>query len=104
MIAAIIANAIIMFIEEDVRDSEEAIVTDNSSMWFISELVFTAIFAIECVLKLLALGCRFFCDMANVFDFFLVCAGVIGIVFNILATGVSSYSSEGRLVRVAKVF
>lgn len=44
--------------------------------------VFTAIFAVEAVLKLIAFGFSYFKTSWNVFDFCVVCASMFDIVMN----------------------
>ena len=39
--------------------------------------VFTIIFVIECIIKLIAFGCRYFKDPWNVFDFTIVAGSIV---------------------------
>jgi hypothetical protein len=100
MVIAIIANAVIMIVEEELRGSSN----EKDGIWLASDIVFAVVFTIEAALKLQVLRWKYFLEPSNIFDFVLVCLGIVGVVFNILAVGVADYSSEGRLVRVARVF
>jgi hypothetical protein len=100
MVVAILLNAVCMFIEEQYRNSDN----DKDAFWISSDFTFTLIFTIEAAMKLLDMGCNYFFDLSNVFDFCLVLSGLVGLLFELLAFGFSDYSSEGRLVRIARVF
>merc|ERR1719174_879020 len=100
MVSAILVNAVFMLVEERHRNSAN----DDDLIWVLSDLVFTSIFTIEAVMKLVDRRCMYFLDGWNCFDFCLVLSGIIGLFFELLALGFSDYSNEGRLVRIARVF
>lgn len=65
-----------------------------------SNIIFTAVFAAEAILKLAGLGIKtYFSRPGNCFDFFLVLVSILGIVFG---TGV--VTNFMRLFRIARVF
>ena len=66
----------------------------------ISEFVFLVIFAIECVLKLIAYRKVYFYENWNVFDFVIVCGSVIGLFFENFLGGVTVV----RILRIGRVF
>lgn len=64
-----------------------AIVYENSSDYYNSILdrinyFFTAVFAVECVLKLISFGTTYFQTSWNLFDFFVVSASLFDIIMN----------------------
>ena len=48
--------------------------------------VFTAIFVIELILKIIAFGNSYFKNTQNRFDFFVVCASVFDVLINLVGT------------------
>ena len=70
----------------------------------ISNYVFTSIFIIECILKLLAYGKSYFYNNWNLFDFFVVCSSIIDIILGILNQSAGSFLTVGpQLARVLRV-
>jgi len=99
---AILANAIIIVVEEEHRKENE-----SSDPWLISDLVFCAFFTIEFLMKFAARKCRYFKDSWNLFDFALVVLGCVTIVINFAAVDQleqGDVSGESRLVRISKAF
>lgn len=66
----------------------------------VSETVFLFIFAIECVLKLIAYRKVYFYENWNVFDFIIVCGSIIGSYFKNFMGGVTVV----RILRIGRVF
>jgi len=96
----IVLNAAYVAVEDGVRDSSN----EDSPWWLIAEVVFSAIFTGEFLLKLAALHCRYFHSASNVFDFVLVLLGIFGVTMSLIESSKSSLWSEARLIRMAKVF
>ena len=55
----------------------------------ICNYIFTFIFVIELVVKIIAFGGSYFKNGQNRFDFFVVCASVIDILINLIGTKAS---------------
>jgi hypothetical protein len=66
---------------------------------------FAVIFTVECILKLLALGCNYFSDNWNIFDFTIVIGTLAGIIVK-AATGISvgSIATVVRAFRIGRLF
>jgi len=68
---------------------------------------FTSVFAIECVLKLIAFGGSYFMNGWNVFDFLVVLASAVDILFDFLGAVSLSFLRTGpqlaRILRVLRV-
>lgn len=73
IIVMIVINCIYVFIEENVRS------TDNQGniIWLIIELFFVTVFTVEFLLKFVHLRMEYFKDSWNVFDFILMLLGLI---------------------------
>eukprot|EP00759_Apiculatamorpha_spiralis_P035734 PhF_6_TR36315/c0_g1_i1/m.53109/K04857/CACNA1S; voltage-dependent calcium channel L type alpha-1S len=90
---SIIGNAVILGIYHYNMDD------DTANILFIFNIVFTIIFGLEAVIKLLAFGPRmYFEDNWNKFDFFVVLATIIGQFI-----GLGSSASVVRLLRVGRL-
>jgi len=103
---AIIANTIITTIEQETR-----LGNDNSSGWLVVEIIFTLVFLVESVMKLIDEKLTYFQSAWNLFDFFLVVFGLVGCSFSIMVAGLNDRSegndvpsSEANLIRTAQVF
>ena len=77
----IIANIVVMAMEFYNMNPGYAMVCN------VLQNVFSGIFLIECVLKLLCYRLRYFWDRWNNFDFFLVLLSIGGLLLEILAHG-----------------
>eukprot|EP00928_Gymnodinium_smaydae_P023919 TRINITY_DN19542_c1_g1_i1.p1 TRINITY_DN19542_c1_g1~~TRINITY_DN19542_c1_g1_i1.p1 ORF type:complete len:1136 (+),score=198.70 TRINITY_DN19542_c1_g1_i1:54-3410(+) len=105
MASTILFNGIYVLVEENVRSIE-----DKSLGWLVVEIVFTLIFTIEMLLKLIVERHRYFMDAWNVFDAFLVTSGIFGVVIAIISNSSAdsaagtSVTEQARLIRVSKVF
>lgn len=83
--------------------------SDTSVFWLVIETFFSLIFLVEAIIKIADLECRYFRDLANSFDFFLVLLGIFGVILAVLALAEDSdpcdtSGNETRLVRFARVF
>lgn len=58
-------------------------------------LVFTSIFIIECILKMIALGHQYFLISWNNFDFSIVLASIFDIVLDVMGQDFTSFLSVG---------
>ena len=56
----------------------------------VSNYIFTLVFLVECVLKLLVYGLSYFQDQWNKFDFFVVCASLVDLGLEPLGQGVDA--------------
>ena len=66
---------------------------------------FAAVFNVECVLKLIALGKTYFKDQWNAFDFIVVCGTNFGIISSLFSTvDISSTASVIRGFRIMRIF
>jgi len=102
MAILIVLNGIYIAVEENYRNSGN----DGDLAWLVIEIIFTAIFTVECVLKFSDEGWAYFSDSWNIFDFILVVLGISGLVINTVVTGMgdTNVSNEARIVRIARVF
>jgi len=73
--------------------------------------IFTGVFIIEAILKLLAFGSSYFNSSWNVFDFCVVCASIVDIAMGMLDSSSLSFLRVGpqlarvlRVLRVSRVF
>mmetsp|Transcript_153333 Transcript_153333/g.293641 ORF Transcript_153333/g.293641 Transcript_153333/m.293641 type:complete len:729 (-) Transcript_153333:112-2298(-) len=114
MAAAVIANAILIFMEEELRTEQN----DKHIAWLVADIFFVAVFTVEFLLNFGDQKLRYFCGPGavwNIFDFVLVVMGIIGLTVNCMALdkaetssvqemSVEDVSADGRVVRVARVF
>ena len=88
-----------------------AVQYETASDGFISVLVrmnyfFTAVFILECIMKIIAYGWKYFNNGWNKFDFFVVLSSIIDIYIDQFSAATFKYeflSSAPQLVRVLKV-
>eukprot|EP00747_Dinoflagellata_sp_TGD_P099325 gnl/TRDRNA2_/TRDRNA2_167705_c1_seq1.p1 gnl/TRDRNA2_/TRDRNA2_167705_c1~~gnl/TRDRNA2_/TRDRNA2_167705_c1_seq1.p1 ORF type:complete len:342 (+),score=65.05 gnl/TRDRNA2_/TRDRNA2_167705_c1_seq1:46-1026(+) len=100
MATAIGLNCIYVAVEQGVREEG-----DNSISWLLIEIIFNVIFLVEFLMKLADAKMKFFKDLSNNFDFFLVVLGFVGIVMNSMEqASKDTGSSEARLIRLSRVF
>jgi len=99
---AILLNVIQIFVEDQVRDTDD----NDVGIWLAVEVVFILVFTAECLLKLAALRKAYFSDAWNVFDFTLLVLGYIGLSADIAAASGNSanVSSEARVFRINRIF
>ena len=70
----------------------------------VTNYIFTAIFFVEAVLKLIAYGKSYFNNSWNKFDFFVVIASLFDVVMNVLGESSFSWlSSAPQIARVMRV-
>jgi hypothetical protein len=93
-----------------------AVIYDDSSQVYNNTLdsinyFFTLVFALECILKLLAFGTSYFNNSWNVFDFFVVCSSAIDIILDQLNSVNLKFLRVGpqlarilRVLRVSRLF
>jgi voltage-dependent calcium channel R type alpha-1E len=81
-------------------------IPDNiSSAMKIVNYSFAAIFALEAIIKLIALGLEYFKDSWNIFDFIIVLATTISIILDFFTTFVAGGKATIiRTFRVARIF
>ncbi|KAA8495059.1 Sodium channel protein type 10 subunit alpha [Porphyridium purpureum] len=75
--------------------------------YFISGAVFTWLFVLEMILKLLGLGVRqYFRDRWNLFDFVIVLLSLVTFVLDVIALSISNFNSpfDATVLRVFRVF
>jgi len=81
---------------------------DMSTEWetalFAANTFFAAVFLIEAILKLFALGLAYFRDTWNLFDFSVVCLSIVVVTIYFAANTQASYLSLLRIFRVARIF
>jgi hypothetical protein len=72
----------------------------------VSNYIFTAIFNLECIFRLLATGKKYFSEQWNIFDFAVVCGTNIGIATSLFydGIGISSAASVLRGFRMLRIF
>jgi voltage-dependent calcium channel L type alpha-1D len=70
--------------------------------------IFTAIFAIEAIMKIVGFGSRYFKDGWNVFDLIIVVGSVVGIFIsaflNVSGAGATTALRTFRIARMFKLF
>ena len=87
-----------------------AIKYEGEPLWYenmlvIFNYVFTGIFTVEIILKLIGYGCDFWYDAWNLFDFIVVlCSYVDLILSNILTSSLKLLSTAPQLLRLLRVF
>eukprot|EP00818_Percolomonas_sp_WS_P004657 CAMPEP_0117436504 /NCGR_PEP_ID=MMETSP0759-20121206/1040_1 /TAXON_ID=63605 /ORGANISM="Percolomonas cosmopolitus, Strain WS" /LENGTH=1762 /DNA_ID=CAMNT_0005228103 /DNA_START=105 /DNA_END=5393 /DNA_ORIENTATION=- len=97
--AIIVINIIFMAIEHDHMSPTLSAVLSYAN------IVFTFIFTVEAVLKLIGLGIlQYFTDGWNLFDGFVVLLSIFGIVMNYLDTGIGLNPTILRVFRVFRIF
>jgi len=97
---AIMFNSIVVCIEELSHGDDNEV----NPAWLVLDAVFTSIFLVEFCLKFLWLKCAYYKDPWNRFDFFLVIAGVFGLVVSIVTRGSNSdLADQSKLLRLARV-
>jgi hypothetical protein len=70
-----------------------------------ANIVFTAIFSVEMLLKWVAIGPRsYFSDSWNVFDAFIVAVSVLGAVIENTTSASLAFLTLLRIMRVARIF
>ena len=67
-------------------------------------LVFTVIFDLEVLIKLIGLGVRYFVDKYNIFDFVIALGSTIGLVLDMFVGGNLSFSTAMRVFRIGRMF
>jgi len=98
--SAILLNAVWVAVEEAIRTDH-----DTSLVWLVADILFTAFFFLEFVLKFVVQKIKYFKDATNIFDFILVVLGIVGVIVNIHAQNEKKAStSEARTIRIARVF
>jgi len=112
MMIAIISSAITTDIEDRVKEnSSDPSSSDNT--FFVLEVIFISIFTLEFLFKFIDAKLKYFKDLSNLFDFFLVVLGIFGLILSLAAgsentAGTSEnsndVSSQSRLVRTVRVF
>lgn len=128
----IVLNAVYIGLETDYRDPESSIdgsaaIADevggavgesnyNHPGWYVGELVFTVIFTVELVLRLLAYKSAFFYEAWNNFDFLLVSVAIVNSMLLLAMLIKGADSQEGgtldvfvamrvaKLLRLARIF
>lgn len=98
--ASIVLNTIVMALKYYTMTEEYAITLT------VLNSIFSAIFNIEAVLKLLAMGQKYFYEQWNVFDFTVVIGANFGLIMNLVytGTGISSAVSVVRGFRIMRIF
>jgi len=101
----IILNAVFIAIEQASRTPEN----HKHPVWIVLEVIFTAIFTAEFLIKVCVFRITFFFSGWNLFDFSLVVLGWVGLAMEVVvlsSQGVSSenLALEARLLRVNRVF
>lgn len=76
--------------------------------WFLdfTNIIFTLIFLVEAIFKLIAFGKTYFLNSWNQFDFFVVCSSIIDLLFKALEniiTGGGFIASAPQIARVMRV-
>ena len=70
----------------------------------INNLIFTIIYTVEMIIKLIAFGQKYFHDGWNVFDFSIVISAWLGVLlFQVFAIDVGSVTTVIRSFRIARV-
>jgi hypothetical protein len=79
---------------------------EHAEMWFILEVLFTAVFFGEMVIKLIGFKWAYFKQAWNIFDFVLVQLGIVGIVVDAMQVQQQGGfdASSGRVLRLNKIF
>eukprot|EP00818_Percolomonas_sp_WS_P004549 CAMPEP_0117439440 /NCGR_PEP_ID=MMETSP0759-20121206/2566_1 /TAXON_ID=63605 /ORGANISM="Percolomonas cosmopolitus, Strain WS" /LENGTH=1994 /DNA_ID=CAMNT_0005231155 /DNA_START=388 /DNA_END=6369 /DNA_ORIENTATION=- len=95
----IVVNIVFMAIEHD------GMTNTLSSVLSIANLVFTGIFVLEAVFKMIGLGLfQYFTDMWNLFDFLVVWLSIFGILANYFVTGIAVNPTILRVFRIFRIF
>ena len=67
--------------------------------------VFTGIFGLEAVLKIIGLGSKYFRDISNVFDFVIAIGSIVGTILEgILHVKGASFLNVIRIFRIGRIF
>ncbi|XP_066925644.1 sodium channel protein 1 brain-like isoform X3 [Clytia hemisphaerica] len=77
--------------------------TDYDRMLYVTNLVFTVIFSIELILRIVALRQQYFLDRWNIFDLGIVILSLIGIVLEYLDVVLQVTPSVLRVARVLRI-
>jgi NhaP-type Na+/H+ or K+/H+ antiporter len=72
--------------------------------WLVMECIFTVIFFVEMVLKIIGMKMDYFRDNWNKFDFFLVWLGVLGFSLSVVVFVSDGGQDVAKLVRISRVF
>lgn len=101
---AVLADAV------NVLLAEEYNLNDEDVGWLIATGCFTAIFLVECLLKLWDMWWRYFLDSWNLFDFFLIIVNIAGLTFQMMAASKATtsedtaFGAQTQIVRMSRVF
>lgn len=96
----IVVNAVLLGVETDADDSETTPIG-----WVVTDVCFTAIFFVECVMRAEAERWQWFRDAWNVLDAVIVALGCVDILF-LLASGQSGdtrFLSAARMIRLLRI-
>lgn len=94
----IVANILVMTVSnDDISEETTAILTTMNS-------VFSYIFIIELLMKLVVYGKSFFMSSWNTFDFFVVMASVLDIILNFSGASNGGASAISILPQIARIF
>mmetsp|Transcript_23241 Transcript_23241/g.51423 ORF Transcript_23241/g.51423 Transcript_23241/m.51423 type:complete len:1252 (+) Transcript_23241:95-3850(+) len=98
----IILNGIWIAVEEKYQTDDGS----NEELWLVGDFFFTAVFTIECILKLWVMHLRYFKDGSNVFDFVLVVLGLLGFAFTLISylQGENGQGDITGIIRISRVF
>jgi len=98
-VVLIILNCITVIIDELVRNDENS----DHAIWLTTEILFTSIFFVEFVFKFADKGWLYFKKAPDLFDFFLLVMGIMGIICDIAMAG-SSDLDRVHVLRFARIF
>jgi hypothetical protein len=98
----LVGNSVYIAIENFARKESNY----KLAVWTVMEVVFSTMFLIEFMIKLLALKCSYFYDAWNLFDFSILCLSLFGIVveFVIASESDADVHKEARIFRLNRVF
>lgn len=98
MIAVILVNTVFMFL------SHQGMSRELARVLTISNMIFTAIFVAEMLLKWMAIGLGpYFKDSWNRFDFFVVVVSVLGVILDFATTSNVTIFPLLRVLRVVRI-
>lgn len=97
IVSVIILNTFTLMLEHYAQSATWTLLLDGFNFGF------TAIFTLEAVFKLLAMGRRYFSEGWNLFDFFIVLAALLGVVLETLSANLPIDPTALRILRVVRL-
>merc|ERR1712187_1014003 len=98
---AIIFNGVYVAVDELFRTEDN----QYHPIWIFIEAIFTVIFMVECIFKIIGFGRAYFKDSWNLFDFALVWLAILGFAMSCeVQVNQGGKEDEAKRLRIARVF